>query len=149
MVDILEIIAVCGPPGCGKSTFIDKRKSWGDLIVDTDAIYQAVSGLPAYDKPDTLLSIVFGVRDYLLYQLTNCNTGYRGWIVAGGSALKDREDFRALGARVIVIEASLNTCLRNIRNDPRREKKWQLWEPLIKKWWSRYERSNLDEIIKV
>jgi hypothetical protein len=38
--------------------------------------------------------------------------------------------------------------MRNIGRDETRKDKLKLWEPLIKSWWDKYERSNDDEIIR-
>ena len=39
------VTVVCGPPGSGKSTHVDGHKQPGDLVVDIDALYVALTGL--------------------------------------------------------------------------------------------------------
>ena len=61
-----EVFIVYGSPLSGKSTYVNDVMSAGDLIVDIDSIWQAVSGQPRYLKPNRLKSVVFSVRDNLL-----------------------------------------------------------------------------------
>lgn len=39
-----EVHIICGPPGSGKTTFVQKHMQPGDLILDMDAIVAALTG---------------------------------------------------------------------------------------------------------
>ena len=45
---------------------INQVKLRGDIIVDMDLLYEAISGCKLYDKPDNIRQVVFRVRDTLL-----------------------------------------------------------------------------------
>lgn len=136
---------ICGPPGSGKSSYVKKMARWGDLIVDTDEIYQAISGQPIYDKPESLLKLVFKVRDFLIENSAGLNV----YLITGGARRDDRDRMIDLlgGATVVVLETSYHECYRRISNDPRRRQKAVQWGPLIKKWWDAYERADGDVIV--
>ena len=54
---------VWGPPMSGKSSYVKQRAWSGDMIIDMDSLYEAISGLPRYDKPNTLLTHVIAFRN--------------------------------------------------------------------------------------
>lgn len=39
----MQVILVCGPPASGKTTFVRNHMVPGDIVVDLDAIMQAIS----------------------------------------------------------------------------------------------------------
>jgi hypothetical protein len=63
---------VYGPPLAGMEEYVRHHMSRGDLVVDMDQLYAAVSMLPSYDKPDTLFSNVIGIHiDNIKTRLVN------------------------------------------------------------------------------
>lgn len=40
------LTAVCGPPGSGKTTMVGKLRQPGDIVIDMDSIYAALTTLP-------------------------------------------------------------------------------------------------------
>ena len=64
--DVRQVYLVYGSPLAGKTTWVNEVKTEGDLIIDMDSIWQALSGCERYTKPAVLNSCVFGVRDYLI-----------------------------------------------------------------------------------
>jgi hypothetical protein len=123
---------------------------WGDLVIDLDEIYHAISFLPYYEKPDCLLQAVFRVRDALVEELRSSRRIAGGWVITSGSKLADREKLRRhLKAQVIVVETSYNQCLFHISKDERRRAQLDQWQGLVKKWWDTYEPSEDDKIVRV
>ena len=144
----MAIIAVCGPMGSGKSYYVNKRKRWGDLIIDLDEIYRALGGAGGHEHPETLVPVALSVRDFLYEWIQENDPAFDIWIITGGAKRRDRIALRDMGAHVIIFETCLASCMRNIGRDETRKDKLKLWEPLIKSWWDKYERSNDDEIIR-
>jgi len=140
---------VCGPPGSGKSTFVQNSARFGDLIVDLDEIFRAISGLPMYEKPETLLPFAIKVKNTLIDAVAAGENKYtNAWIITSGSSAKERDYLaRRLRAKVYVFEVSAMTCARRISKDDRRKDKVQLWMPIIEKWWREYRRRDGDVII--
>ena len=144
-----RVTVVCGPPGSGKTSYVGQRAAWGDLILDMDTLYQALSGRGWYDKPPGLLSYVFAARDGALKRL-EARRDADAWIVTGGALRKDREELRGrFDAEVIVLETSAVTCLLRIAEDERRVGQLEEWMPRVLSWWQEYEPSDADTVIRV
>ena len=50
-----EAIIIAGSVGSGKTTWVQERKTWGDLVLDTDMIWTALMGGEHYPQPVQLL----------------------------------------------------------------------------------------------
>lgn len=142
----IPVIIVGGPPGSGKTAYVKERAKWGDLIVDIDALYVALSGLEWYEKPETLLPFVMEARDAVLARLSRPNKVRACWLITGaadqGKLYKLAE---TLGGELIVLEVSALECVRRISQDERRADRWELWQDLITKWWEKYQATSLEE----
>ena len=142
------VTVVCGPPGAGKSTWVRERMRWGDLLLDLDALYVAMSGLPQYDKPDTLLPFVMEARDAILERLVRPSEITRAWVVTTAPKRLERDRLRrTLKAKVIVIETSASECIKRIGCDERRSDRVDLWRDKVEGWWSNYERDERDTVV--
>lgn len=143
---MIPVTVVCGPPGSGKTTYVRDRAERGDLIVDLDAIYAAISGLPTYDKPDELLPFVLTARDAIVARLARQSDVRHAWLITSGANPTQRDQFRRqLGAEVVVLEVDGAECLRRINADPERDGK-RPWQRLITEWWQAYERTEADVV---
>lgn len=114
-----EIFVVYGPPMAGKTTFVLENMSEGDLIVDINSIWECVSGLDRYSKPNSLKPIVFKIRDSLLdsvkYRLGRWNNAY---IIGSYVYQSERERLcKELGAREIFINTSKEDCIKRLLNN--------------------------------
>lgn len=134
------VVIVCGPPGSGKTRYVRERARRGDLIVDLDALFVALSGLPWYEKPDELLPYAAAARDAVIDRLQR--GGLRqAWIIMGGAKRAQREALAArLHATVVMLDVAPDECLRRIQQDERRADRWRAWEPLVRDWWREYEQ---------
>ncbi|MDF2948172.1 MAG: endonuclease [Sedimentibacter sp.] len=137
------VYIVYGPPMCGKTTYVKENMQPGDIVVDMDRLYQAVSLQPLYDKPDNLKYIIFGLRNTLL---DNIKTRYGNWNSAwiiGGYADKYARDKLAsdLGAELVYIEADKEDCLYRLNycNDYRQEHKDE-WTEYINNWFDNFTK---------
>lgn len=135
-----RVYIVYGPPCSGKTTYVLKRRWEGDLIVDMDKLFQAISLEPLYTKPDVLAPHVFCLRDLLI---DNIKTRYGRWDsawVIGGYPDKYKRNKLAedLGAEIIYIETEKDECIRRLSLCPLRSKHKKEWEGYINKWFDRY-----------
>lgn len=135
-----KVYIVYGPPLSGKSTFVAQRAKRGDLVVDMDRLFEAVSLLPEYDKPDSLLSNVLGVHDLLIDNIkTRHGKWGSAWIV-GGYAEKYRRERLAdeLSAEMVFCDVSKQECLARLEMDVRRRMRKAEWAGYVEKWFEQY-----------
>lgn len=135
-----NVYIVFGPPMAGKAAFVQERSERGDLIVDMDRLYHAVSMLPSYDKPDSLLSNVRGIHSLLI---DNIKTRYgkwgNAWVIGGYADRYKREKMaNDLGAELIFCDVSKDECLRRLEVDEDRQCRKDEWSGYIEKWFERY-----------
>jgi hypothetical protein len=107
-----------------------------------DALYQACSGLPLYEKPDELLPFVCEARDAIIHRLVRSSRIRKAWIITTDP--RKREEFRRLGARIVVLTATQDECRMRVRGRPA---KTQDWNELILLWRERYVPHNEDTIV--
>lgn len=135
-----KVYIVYGPPLGGKMDYV-KRRTWpGDMIVDMDSIYEAISGLPRYDKPNTLLNNVFGVHTLLLDHIkTRYGRWDNAWIIGGyPEQYKRNKIAKDLGAELIFIGTSKADCIERLKRDTKRSKRVTEWTSYIDKWFANY-----------
>ena len=124
-----QIYLVYGAPLSGKTSYVDSVKLPGDLIVDIDSIWEALSGLARYEKPPRLNQNVFAIRDELMRQVKYRVGKWRNaYIIGGFPLISERERLiREYGAREIFIECSKNKCITRLKmcKDGRDPKAWE------------------------
>jgi predicted kinase len=133
---------VYGPPLSGKSTYVNHHFSRGDLVVDMDRLYAAVSLLPYYDKPDALFSNVIGIHNQLIDNIkTRLGKWNSAWVI-GGYADKFKRSRLAdqLGADLIFCDVSQEECLRRLDQDEERQYRKDEWRGYINKWFEQYTK---------
>lgn len=135
-----NVYIVFGAPLSGKHTFVKQQMQRGDIVIDMDRLYAAVSMLPYYDKPDNLLSNVRGIYNQLI---DNIKTRYGKWNnawIIGGYADKYKRDRLAdeLGAELILCDAGIDECLVRLENDIDRQYRKDEWKKYIHKWFDEY-----------
>ena len=135
-----KIYYVYGAPCSGKSTFVQSVKGNSDLIIDIDLIWQALNGGNKYEKPDSLKSAVFAVRDLLFEKAKQrAGTWQRCYISEGGAGKAERERrINALGAEPIFVQASKEQCINNLMQDNERIAVREQWIEYINKWFDVY-----------
>lgn len=134
------VYLVYGPPLSGKAEFVRQRLRRGDLVVDMDRLYEAMSGLPYYDKPDGLFSNVIGVHNLLIDNIkTRLGKWTTAWVI-GGYADKFKRERLAddLGAELVFCNASREECLSRLAADEDRRYRVSEWRGYIDKWFEQY-----------
>lgn len=103
-----NVYIVYGSPCAGKSSYVNQVSQRGDLIVDLDAIYQAISGLPYHEHSNGLKRIAFAVRDTLLEQVRmRVGFWHDAYIIGGYPRKIQREQLaKKLGAELIFIDTT-------------------------------------------
>lgn len=135
-----KVYLVYGPPMAGKKTLVLENMKRGDIVVDMDKLYEAISMMPSYDKPDNLLSNVIGIRTLLLDNIkTRYGKWYNAWII-GGYADKFKRERLAdeLGAELIYCEATKEECYSRLNVDIDRKYRITEWQKYIDEWFEKY-----------
>ena len=145
-----EIMIVCGSPGSGKTTYAKKHMRRGELIVDLDWLWQALTGLKYYEKPEGLLPYVLAAREGVLKQLESPGECKRAWVIISAPKAEQREELarRFRNSKVIVLDVPIGECLSRIANDERRASVVDSWEPIVRRWHSDYTAREGDTVIK-
>ena len=132
-----EVFLVYGPPLSGKTSFVRQNMIEGDLIIDLDNIWEAVSGCGRYVKPNRLKPIVFSVRDALLDAVKYRKGRWQNAYIVGGYPLRSERErmCREYGAREIFIAATRDDCIKRLLDDNARN--LQEWARYIEEWFDR------------
>lgn len=130
-----DVYIVYGSPLSGKGALVNQLFVRGDLILDIDKIYQSISGMGLYDKPNNLRFNVFAIRDKIIDMI---KTRYGNWnnayIIGGYPNKEERERLaRELGAEVIYCEATKEECYKRALKHGRYSDEWIKY---IDKWWA-------------
>ena len=131
------VYIVYGAPLSGKNTYVMENMEPGDLIVDMDRLYNALSGMQKYEKPDNLKYNVFSIRNQLIENIKTRYGGFRtAWIVGGYPEKYVRDKLAEdTGAELIYIESTKELCLNRLEmcEDYRIQNKIE-WEGYIEQW---------------
>jgi len=131
-----SVYLVYGAPCSGKSSIVNQLAERGDMILDIDKLFECISGMPLYDKPDNLRFNVFVLRDKMLDMI---KTRYGKWhdaYVLGTYPNKAERDRLALelGAEVIYCEATKEECDATMRM-----RQLVGYERYIDRWFTEYQ----------
>ncbi|SFM09324.1 HNH endonuclease family protein [Pelosinus propionicus] len=135
-----QVFIVYGPPCSGKGDYVYQNKKRNDLIVCLDSLFEAITGLPRYDKPDNMLSNVRGVYNLLIDQVkTRYGRWQTAWIVGGFADKYKREKLADdLGAELVYCECNEDDARSRILNDDRRRNMEIEYNKYIDDWFNKY-----------
>lgn len=136
-----RVTLVCGPPGSGKSTYVQSQRRTGDLVLDLDVVMSALCGEDLYQAPIELLPFALHARDAVLDRLRRQHDLRHAWIITGGATVEERNRMIwALDASTIVLAVPADVCISRINADLRRpptERAKQI--AAVQDWWRRYQ----------
>lgn len=133
-----RIYIVYGSPLSGKNTYVKQVMQWGDLVVDIDMLWAAISYQDLYVKPNPLRFNVFRLRDNLLDQVkTRYGQFYDAWVIQSLPDKYERDRLaQTLGAELIYCEATKEECFKRRIESGKPES----WDKYISEWWEVFER---------
>lgn len=134
-----HVYIVWGSPLSGKTTMVRQLMRYGDIVLDIDALWQAVTMQPKYTKPDNCRYNMFALRDNLLDQVkTRYGQWYDAYVIGGYPDKYERERLaQTLGAELIFCESSKEECMKRLEQSG----KPKALEQYVNDWWERYERN--------
>jgi hypothetical protein len=135
-----EVFIVYGCPGSGKEEYVRHNQGRTDIVICMDSLFEAITGLPRYDKPDGLLFNVKSVYNLLIDQVkTRYGKWSTAWVIGGYADKYKREKLADdLGAELIYCECSKEEAIARIEQDPRRCNMLAEYKKYINEWFERY-----------
>ena len=129
-----HIYLVYGAPCSGKSGYVSKVAGRHDIIVDMDSIFECITNNDRYDKPDSIKSVAFGVRDSLLDAIkVRRGKWINAYIIGGYPMASERERLASIyGAEEIFIDVDKDECLLRCVDRPKE------WMEYVESWFERY-----------
>lgn len=132
---------VCGPPLAGKRTYVAQHMSSGDIVVDIDKLYCAMSGMRMYDKPDNLKFNVLAIKNQIIEQIEKHYGNFKqAWIIGTYPNCVEREQLsQRLGAEIILLKPTKYECIARLEqcNDYRAQHK-KAYTKYIEEWFEKY-----------
>ena len=123
-----RLILVVGAPGSGKTTYVQEHKRDGDIVVDYDALAQALGSEEGHGHGDELHSVVMGARGAVLNQLRQGKTkAKRAWIISANPAAEGMFPYHE---RIII-----DPGLPEVLNRQRAAHRPQHFEQLARAWY--------------
>lgn len=131
-----NVYIVYGSPLSGKTTMVKEIMQYGDIVLDLDEIWKALSFQEEYIKPNSLKFNVFKARDDLLDQVkTRYGNWYDAYIIGGYPDKYERERLAdSLGAELIYVDSTKEECIKRMTNS----NKPSSWLKYIEDWWDHY-----------
>lgn len=110
---------ITGPPCSGKSTYVREHAQDGDVLVDFDAIAQALGSSVAHGSEGHVREAAFKARNAVVGYLLDNAEDAEGWIIHSSPADWQLEAYEAAGAEFIALDADMETCLERAEQDGR------------------------------
>ena len=120
----------------------------GDIILDFDAIANAVSGESGHWHPGSSMPFARTMfRAAVRYGRKRPFDKQHIWIIRGAPEQATRNEYRHNypGIRVVVLETTADVCKERAAAAGRPDK----WPEYIDGWWDRYQADSRDEVISL
>jgi hypothetical protein len=104
---------VCGPPGSGKTTYVEQHKAATDLTWDYDDIMSTITGLPLHQELPGAVGSVLANRD--AWVEATRYTSKRCWLIVMNPEATIVSMMRDAGAEVIVMNTPDDECQHRLQ----------------------------------
>lgn len=114
------VFLVAGAPGAGKTTYVQKKKCKGDLVVDLDTLAAALQGV-SDPHPDykTVMDAVLAAREAIYHTIENrSGTWENAYVITSNpNPFAVNELAKRLDAKLVYIKPSEQECCEQVKND--------------------------------
>lgn len=133
-----NVYIIYGSPLSGKTTLAKELMRYGDIVLDIDNLWEAITMEDRYIKPNNVRFNIFALRDSLLDQIkTRYGQWYDAYIIGGYPDKYERERIsKELGAELIYCESTKEECIERAIESNRPSQ----WIDYINDWWEKYDR---------
>jgi hypothetical protein len=113
-----RIVLVVGPPGAGKTTWVNENKGEHDLVVDYDSLAAALGSPVDHNHSDSIHTATMAARNAVLTSLRKgaVNIG-RAWIISSNPRAEDIFPFHT----VVTVDPGREVVEARVRNGLRPE----------------------------
>lgn len=135
-----NVYIVYGAPASGKTTYVKKHKTKGDLVVDLDYIKQSISLEGKTETPDNLLDTALAMRECIYEMIEKKEVDCESiWVVAGLPNKEERLRLKdRLKGTLIFIDADYDECIKRAQEDNERVDKKKAVQ-IIEKYFKNFE----------
>jgi HNH endonuclease/AAA domain len=116
---------VIGPPGAGKSTYVQTHAMPGDVLVDLDRIAGALSAIPLedpHDYPEHLAHVAIGARTEAIRRATRLREGVRVWVIHSHPDPDTLAAYRQSGFTIVTVDPGPETVAERMDTRPARSR---------------------------
>lgn len=126
-------VVVCGPPGSGKTTYVEQHRQPGDLTWDYDYIAAALMGGNLYSAPASMIHLMEQMQRGFINHLRD-NPHYGNvWVIASAKERAARIATE-IKAEVVTLDTPTEECLRRLSRDPQRAARMDEYQASIERW---------------
>lgn len=142
-----DIYIVCGAPGSGKSTYVNKNADQEDLIIDLDNIIMQYTNKPLYSNTEKYVRIAIERRNEILNSL-NSYKSKRVWFIVSAPTSNERKHWKEqLDGTVIMLDTSKDECYKRLERDTRRSNNIMKYKVAVRNWFINYTDGYVDKKI--
>lgn len=114
----MVITVITGPPCSGKTRHARQHATPGDLVIDFDAIAQALGSTSAHDHPPWLREITAAAWAAAVRRATDYPR-HRTWIIDSRPTPARQQDYARAGAKIVALTADAAELHRRADADGR------------------------------
>lgn len=139
-----KVYIVYGAPCSGKTSFVNASKGNSDIVIDSDDIWECITGGVRYYKPNALKQNFFEVRrcmlDMVKRRFPSSGGWEKAWIIETLPFKTPREEkAKTLDAELIHIDTNKEECLKRLYKDETRKNVRDEWRKYIEEYFTAYQ----------